>query len=352
MEQLEKRNQQLIDIVIEKVQQDYAEDIDLIGVYGSFITGDYHERSDLDLLVVLNNDKGYGFSTCFILHEIGYDLYGSTWSKLEDIATFDHTFTAELIDAEIVYYRNKESMERFQQLQQQALDIINSPMTPDMVQKAKKHLDDGILAYGKMMLAEDIGAVRMALGDVVYYSFNVISLLNHSYYKYGVKRQLEEAVAMAYVPENLRTQIDEFLQAESVKKIKDNAGKLIKSVKKLYEEIAAETIPKLEPTKEKLRGTYEEIWSNWYNKVLYAAEQKDTLLAFSAGVSCQDFYDEMHNNCGTVRINLMQHFEQCDLGSFAAAFENAMNQYKMEYDKVGLKVRKYDSVAALRAGYL
>ncbi|SES27790.1 Nucleotidyltransferase domain-containing protein [Gracilibacillus ureilyticus] len=349
---IEKTNQVLLDLVIQKVKAEYENDIDLIGVYGSCVTGDYHEKSDLDVLVVVNNERGYGFSRCFILNDIGYDLYGSTWSKLEDIASFDHTFTAELVDAEIVYYRNGESAERFKRLKQQALEVMKNPLTPEMLNKAKKHLDDAILAYGKMMLEDEIGVVRHASGEVIYCLANTISLLNRTYYKLGVKRQLEEILAMRLVPENYETNFHGFLLAETVTEIGEWTGKLIKSVKKLYQDIAEKTTSNPKPTRDNLRGTYEEIWSNLYNKVRYAAQHEDMFLAFSAGESCQGFYDHMHQTCGTSRIELMKHFDPKNLNNFADEFAKAMELYKTEYEKLGMKVQSYDSLEAFKEDYL
>ncbi|MHB1629306.1 MAG: nucleotidyltransferase domain-containing protein [Bacilli bacterium] len=87
-ERLMRRNRELIDILREKIRTEYREDIDLVGVCGSFFTGDFHEHSDLDLLVVVNNNRAHGFSKCFILDGVGFDFYGSSWSKLETMASW------------------------------------------------------------------------------------------------------------------------------------------------------------------------------------------------------------------------------------------------------------------------
>lgn len=350
--QLKQKNRELIDIVIQKIQKEYQEDIDLIGICGSFFTGDFHEKSDLDLLVVLNNERGWGFSKCFILDGVGYDLYGSPWMKLQKMASFDHTFVSHVIDVDIVYCRESECRERFMQLRQNALNIINGPMTKEILEKAKKHLDDAVLAYGKMMLEEEIGTVRQLSGGAVCYLTDTVCFLNHSYFKFGVKHQLDEMLAMERVPKNFEQYFNGVMCATSVLDIKETTAKLIKTVKEMYDEIAEEILNKTIPTKENLKGTYEEVWSNWKNKIQYAAKHKDILLAFSSGVSCQEFYDEMHNERGTVSINLMQHFKANDLDSFANEFEKAMETYKEEYDKLQMQVVTYDSMAAFKKDYL
>ena len=349
---LKLKNKKLIDIVIEKVRKEYENDIDLIGVCGSFFTGDFHEKSDLDLLVVLNNERGRGFSRCFILDGVGYDLYGSTWTKLEKMASFEHPFVSHVIDVDIVYSKAPEQKNRFMQLREKALNIINSPMTAEILEKSKKHLDDATLSYGKMMLEEEIGAVRQLSGDVIYHITNTVCFLNHNYFKLGVKRQLKEMLAMERVPRDFEQYFNGVIHAVSVPEIKEAAAKLIKTVKEMYNLIEEEILEKPVPTKDNLEGTYEEIWSNWKNKIHYAADHKDILLAFSSGVNCHGFYDEMHEERGTASINLMKHFQANDLDSFANAFEEAMELYKENYDRLQMKVLTFDSIDEFRKHYL
>lgn len=52
---LKERNQKIIDAVIKKSEIVCPGSLALIGVYGSFMTGDMHEKSDLDLLAVIND---------------------------------------------------------------------------------------------------------------------------------------------------------------------------------------------------------------------------------------------------------------------------------------------------------
>ena len=349
---LKQKNKELIDIVIQKVQKEYQNEIDLIGICGSFFTGDFYEKSDLDLLVVLNNERGWGFSTCFILDGVGYDLYGSPWIKLEKMASFDHTFVSHVIDVDIVYCREPQCKERFIELRQKALNIINSPMTLEILEKSRKHLEDATLAYGKIMLEDEIGAVRKLSGDIIYHLTNTVCFLNHSYFKLGVKHQLEEILTMKRVPKRFEEHFIDVMHAASIPNIKETVAKLIKTVKELYDEIAEETLEKAVPTKDNLKGTYEEIWSNWKNKIQYAAAHKDILLAFSSGVSCQEFYNEMHIERGTTPINLMKHFQANNLDAFVEAFDDAMQLYKEDYDRLQMQVLTYDSTDEFRKDYL
>ena len=224
-------------------------------------------------------------------------------------------------------------------------------MTTELLQKSRKYLDEATLSYGKMMLEEEIGPVRQLSGNIIHHLTNTVCFLNHNYFKLGVKHQLEEMLVMKHVPKLFEQCFNDAMYANSVPNIKETTIKLIKTVKEMYDEIAEEVLGKILPTKDNLKGTYEEIWSNWKNKIQYAAEHKDILLAFSSGVSCQNFYDEMHRERGTVSINLMKHFQPNNLDSFAIAFDEAMQLYKEEYDKLQMQVLTYDYIDAFRKDY-
>jgi predicted nucleotidyltransferase len=57
-EALLARNQRIIQAVKTKADLVCPGAVDLIAIVGSFASGDYHEKSDLDLLIVINQDSG------------------------------------------------------------------------------------------------------------------------------------------------------------------------------------------------------------------------------------------------------------------------------------------------------
>ena len=73
------KNQKLIDMIIERVKRDFPKDIAIIGLTGSFATGDYHEKSDLDLIIINNTERGWEIAETFILDGVGYDIYCTEW---------------------------------------------------------------------------------------------------------------------------------------------------------------------------------------------------------------------------------------------------------------------------------
>lgn len=81
MNSLEIRNRKIIDAVIRKEQAVCPGAIALIGIYGSFQTGDIHPLSDLDLLILINDDRGWQLGKAFIQEDlgVGHDIYCTNW---------------------------------------------------------------------------------------------------------------------------------------------------------------------------------------------------------------------------------------------------------------------------------
>ena len=51
-QRLLNKNKCIIDMVIARAKRDFPDDIAVIGLTGSFSTGDFHEKSDLDLIIM------------------------------------------------------------------------------------------------------------------------------------------------------------------------------------------------------------------------------------------------------------------------------------------------------------
>lgn len=62
-------NQKIIQAVIDKANKVCPDSLALIGIYGSVITDDAYEKSDLDLLILIEDDAGWKLGTGFILDD-------------------------------------------------------------------------------------------------------------------------------------------------------------------------------------------------------------------------------------------------------------------------------------------
>ena len=70
MKTQEERNRRIIDAVVRRAEEVCPGSLALIGVYGSFVTGRTHPWSDLDLLILINDEAGYRLGAAFLQEDL------------------------------------------------------------------------------------------------------------------------------------------------------------------------------------------------------------------------------------------------------------------------------------------
>jgi len=351
-QKLADKNKKLIDMVIERAIRDYPEDIALIGLTGSFSTNDFHEKSDLDLIIVNNTDKGWGIAESFILDDVGYDIYCTSWENLEQKAALENPGVSSLTNLQILYYSKPEYLEKLNGLKDQALQALKMPVGKECIIRAKKHIDLAKQNYADIMLSDDPGTVRYASGCLVYNLINSLVNLNNTCIKRGIKRYLEEILTYRYLPENFEKLYMSAIEANTVDDIRNTSRLLLSSVIRLRDEMYQKLVEQPIPTYDSLWGTYEECWCNYRNKINVSTVAKDKSYAFHAAVGAQTYLDEMTAERGTKKFDLMQHFDADNLDLFRDAFMQAMDEYLLEYDKVGRKVKRFVTFKDLYNSYM
>ncbi|QUL57297.1 nucleotidyltransferase domain-containing protein [Paenibacillus tritici] len=352
-QELLSKNEKLINMVIERAKRDYPEEIAIIGLTGSFRTGDFHDKSDLDLIIINNNNQGWGISSCFILGDVGYDIYCTPWeTRIEEQAALEHPMIASLVDLQVLYCAKPEYLEKLSAYQQRALEALDKPIGSECLGRAKKWIDLAKQEYANTLLAEDLGAVRLASAEVVYNLVNALSHMNNTYFKRGLKRYLEDSAAYRYIPENYEAIYMNVIRAKSVDEIRSTSQLLLKSILDLYHTMVQEYANQPVPTYDNLAGSYEELWCNYRNKVIASTEAKDASYAFYAAMGAQEFLDDMTDSLGTRKFDIMPYFDADRLDLFKEQFLKAMDEYLEEYHRAGRKVARYDTFEELYSQYM
>lgn len=332
---MQTRNQKIIDAIIEKANRDCPGSLALIGIYGSFCTGDIHEKSDLDLMILINDEKGYCLSHCFLLEDdyVAHDLYCTTWEALEYDAGFPHPHISKLMDSKIVYCADDSYLQRLE-------DLRARVSTVDTVQAAKKLLENAEKCFAKAMVASEISKVRYHAVGMVLSCLDAIALRNRRYYRLGGRRVFEEIGAMAHKPENLHTLVENIAKAETAIAVKDALLPLLQAVENLFEE------PISSPG-EIYPGTCEEMISNWRNKMYLAADTEDTWLSFSSMASLEAMLQDLG-----FHWDILARFQPRDLAASAKAYDDVIAAYRKEYEKAGVPFQSYPDVDAFVNAYL
>jgi hypothetical protein len=350
--ELRKRNARIIEAIIKKAHAACPGSIALIGIAGSFCSGDIHERSDLDLCIVINDDDGWKIASCFILNEVGFDIYCTRWHRLEAMAEYTTPHVTKLLNLDIVYHADETSLARYMSLRQKVQDKLDAPFSIEDANHVMMHCENALKAYAAVMLSGSTAECKYASARMILSIEYLIYLANKSYIRRGIRRIPEELRTMKSRPQHFWSDYQQLIQANTLDRIQSCSTRLMQTIQGFVKTINEPVMPKKEITQESIRGAYEEIFSNWRNKMHLAAQTDDAYLALMTMASCQEFYDEFATEYKIERVRVFEEFQIDDLSRSAERFDAAMKYYRCLYAEVGEPVRSYPSIEAFEKDYL
>ena len=338
-------NQKIIDAVIEKAKKACPGALAFIGVYGSVATGDEYEKSDLDLLILIQNDKGWQLGTGFILddNKVGYDIYCTNWDALKFDAECHHAQISKLMDSKIVYVENQEAYEELCKLRECTKRFLASE---ERVQRVNELLDKAKLAYANACLHDKLGQVRLDVFGVMYYLMDAVMLFHGSYFKRGTKRMLDELSALP-LEESFVDNIRGIVASKDVSEIR----KLSKDILLYVEGYTKKEKDKIEPT-EALGGTYEEMYSNWRNKVEEAAEYNNVFASFMNMCNFQYMLAGISSEVAIGTYNIMEEYNPDCLEDNIRLFDACLQRYEEVYKIAGIPIKRFSGVDEFVEDYL
>lgn len=294
-------NQKIIDAVIAKAEKVCPDSLALIGVYGSVSTGDEYEKSDLDLLILIQDDEGWKLGTGFILNDsrIGYDIYCTDWKGLKIDAECHHAQISKLMDSKIVYVKNQEAYCELCKLREQAKAFLESE---ERFQRVNELIEKAKIAYANSYLHEELGQVRVDAFEVIYSLLDAIMLYHGTYFKRGVKRTFEE-LAKLPVEEEFSNNMKKISASKDISELRICLKSLL-----LYAESHIRQKNQKEDPSEKLSGTYEEMYSNWRNKVEEAADNNDVFSSFMNMCNLHDMFSDILSEVNIGSYNIMEEY--------------------------------------------
>lgn len=338
-------NKKIIQAVIDKASKICPDSLALIGIYGSVGTEDEYEKSDLDLLILIENDEGWKLGTGFILDDrkVGYDIYCTSRSGLRYDAECHHARLSKLMDSRIVYVKNQDAYDELMILREQTKQLLNSE---ERFQRVCELVDKAKIAYANACLCEGVGQVRMEAYGVISYISDAVMLFHGKYFKRGVKRTFEELAALPidYVFEQL---IKKAVVCKDISQLRDLLKQMI-----LYAERHIRREKHKEKPSEALSGTYEEMYSNWRNKVEEAEKNSDTFASFMNMCSFQFMLSEISKEVEIGLFPVMDEYSPDSLEDNVMVFDKYLQKYKQVYKRAGISVKRYTGVEEFVSDYL
>ena len=339
-------HQKLLDAVIQKAELCCPGAVDLIGLYGSCATGDTHQRSDLDLLILINRPEGRAVSDAFVLEDsgVGYDLYCTTWEGLEEDARCPHAHLGKLMDAQIVWVGNPRALTRLEDLRQQAKALLASSRR---FVPARQALSAAKQCYADCLLSGNLSEMRYHAGGAVSMALDALMLYHGRYFQKSVRRTFEETDDLA-LPFDLRQLVHNVITAGEKENLREALTALLSAL------CGVMTFPaeNAAPDGGILAGTWEEAVSNWRGKLWDACRREDPFAAFINLVFCQHFFREVAGDTGLSAPDVLEAFRPEDLSAAAAAFDRALEQWRLQCDRAGTCLRRFAHVDAFLEEYL
>ena len=339
-------DKKIVEGILRKAEALCPEVLDMIGVYGSAATGDIHDKSDLDLLILINDPKGYVLADGFVLEDlgVGYDMYCTTWESLEDDAKCGYGHISKLMDSKLLYVREDSLTARLNALREKAAAVLSSG---ECRERAMEAFDTAKKFFADCITEDSVSSVRKYSAAVISCILDAVILWNGRYFKRGVKRTFEE-LAELKLPFDIESLIMSVIKAEEREDIQNCLTELMKAVKN-YLLLPCE---KEAPSKDNIRRTYEEMYSNWRNKIPEAAQRGDLYSSFMNMASCQYMLDGIVSGVHINEIDIMAPFDPENLYGNAEAFDSALGLYLEEYRKAGLSPRRFANIDEYLKDYL
>lgn len=319
-------NKKIIDAVIEKAEKVCPGSLALIGVYGSVATGDAYAKSDLDLLILIEDDNGWQLGTGFILDDskVGYDIYCTNWDGLKYDSECHHAQISKLMDSRIVYVNNQDAYNELCKLREQTRLFLEST---ERFQRVNELIDKAKVSFANTYLHEELGEIRMDAFGMMNYLMDAVMLFHGRYFKRGTKRMLEELESLP-INETFADNIKGIVTSKSVSELRT----LSKSLLLCAEKHVQQGKDREEPS-ESLAGSYEEIYSNWRNKVEEAAKRNNVFASFMNMCSLQCMFEELSSEFAIGTYNVMEEYNPGCLEENVILFDKCLQKYEEVYKK-------------------
>lgn len=126
---------QITEVLTTALLRDLGDEVDLIFCYGSYLKGNAHAYSDLDISYV-PVQEATGHSITVMVADRLCDLYPIRWSTLEQMANFENISSTVLLNYQLIYQRSAAAAERMAALAARLKSLQEPAARPLMLRKA------------------------------------------------------------------------------------------------------------------------------------------------------------------------------------------------------------------------
>lgn len=168
--------------LVNEAKTKYKDDIALIVLYGSYQTKTHEEGSDVDVFFVPKSDAGWSFSKTFIYNNVGYDIFGMSWDRLDRISELEEDILPLLGHSTIIYADSDENRLKFYDLRKKMiLNLNNDEKINKVIDIKLENALNHLIEYKKNTRE------LLYLYQIILDLSHVVLFGHHSYLKKGLK---------------------------------------------------------------------------------------------------------------------------------------------------------------------
>lgn len=268
-----KRDKRILEIVKNKIVEEYKNDISLLVVYGKKDIN-VDEKLGIRFYFIPKNERGKKLSTQFIVEGVSYDLFPISWERLIANAAMDSPQGYLLLDTEVVYCSDEEALNRFENLKDSLKVVLSGKYDEALVNKAYEYFNESyIYLYNMNKYKDSMSSVRLEAGKLLNKIANALGFANSEYYKNGNGSVLKDSINLEKLPKDYKVLVDDIIFSTSSEEIYLKSLSLVENTRELLLHMKKEN-KQVELFETLFIGYYEELKKS-INKCKIAVSQKD-----------------------------------------------------------------------------
>lgn len=347
MEKRKEINDNLVKWIVNKVSTEYADDVSLVLIYGSYINGTANSKSDIDCYYIPKSERGYNLAVDFIIEGVGYDIFPISWERVEKIADLFENISPLVGDVKIIYFNSADDVERFKAMQARLKkNLLNDEYVKEIAARRCEEAGGFCTMLNQNHSASE---VRKMAGFIIMTLADAVAVYNHDYYHFGLKKQFEDLQNnIPNVPRNIVDGYQNVVKAIDI-------GDVIKYATKLFEDVCEYlnitfTLQEVSEHKSQivnkvnaswLASLYEEI-SSTFNKIYVCCETGNYILAFLSAVCLQRDLDDA-KEAGCPVYDLLSDFNYEELYKLSETTRKVESDFVQLITDHGGYIKQYDS---------